>query len=57
MTRNENPFSDVKSNDVWQKKSTDDDDDGWSDNYDGDDDNIDDYRAACAAYKESLNRK
>ena len=26
---------------VWQKKSTDDDDDGWHDNYDGDDNYID----------------
>ena len=36
-------FSDVKNDvlRVWQKKSTDDDDDGWHDNYDGDGDNID----------------
>ena len=37
------PFSDVKNDvlRVWQKKNTDDDDDGWNDNYDGDDDNVD----------------
>ena len=37
------PFSDVKNNvlRVWQKKKTDDVDDGWNDNYDGDDDNVD----------------